>query len=150
MAPTIIISTTLILGIGGLGVWPSMAGFSAPSQIQQAFGSIETRNAVLGLDLANELNPGFYRFLVQRKSSRPPGESHSGRASTSPAGSVPESGRESGRSLDPSERPSHHEIGGAAQQKSEEVIVIPDRDGDPMAGGRKSHSATRRRGGVVK
>jgi len=149
MARTIIIAT-LIVGIGGLGVGPSMAGFSAPSQIEQAFGSIETRNAALGLDLANEHSFGFHRFLVKRKSSKPPGESHSGRVSSSPSGSIPESKRDSGRALDPSERPSHHEIGSATQQRPEETMVTPKRGGDPLEGGRQSHPAGKKRGGVVK
>lgn len=150
MAKMIIISTTLILGIGGFGVWPSIAGFFAPIQIEQAFDSRETRTAALGLDLANEHSFVFHRLFVQRKSSRPAGESHSGRPSSSQAGSVAESGRDSGRPLDPSERPSHHDIGSTSHQRPEESGVTPKRGGDPLEGRRQSQPATQRRGGIVK
>jgi hypothetical protein len=102
------------------------------------------------LELATEPSFKSQRFVVQRESSKPPGESRSGRASSSAAGSIPESKRDSGRTLDPSERSSHHEMEGTSHQRPEESMVTPQKEGDPLEGGRKSQPATKRRGGVVK
>jgi len=149
MRRTIMISTVLV-GIGGITGWPSMATVSTPSETEVFTGSRETGNAALELELATEPSFKSHRFFVQRKSSRPPGESHSGRASSSQAGSVAESGRDSGRALDPSERPSHEDVGSTSHQRPEESVVNPKKGGDPLEGGRKSQPATKRRGGIVK
>ena len=149
MIRTMLISTVLV-GIGGFGVWPSTAGISTPSEIEVCSGLIETESAKLRVELASEHSFHSHRYFVQRESSKPPGEGRSGRASSSPAGNIPESKRDSGRTLDPSERPSHQEIEGTSHQRPEESMVPPQKEGDPLEGGRKSQPATKRRGGVVK
>ena len=72
MIRTILISTVLV-GIGGLGVWPSTAALSTPSETEAFTGLIETESAELRVELANEPSFNFHRFFVQRKSSKPPG-----------------------------------------------------------------------------
>jgi hypothetical protein len=149
MIRTILISTVLV-GVGGLSVWPSIATVSTPSETEVYTRLIEVERAGLEIELANEPSFHSHRFIVQRKSSSPQGESHTGRASSSPAGKVPESGRDSGRKLDPTESLSPLENDRTSHQRPEESKVTPKREGDPLEGGKKSQPATKRRGGVVK
>lgn len=141
---------TIMAGAGAFTVWPSMATVSTPSRITQPLGSIEKLKTKLEIDRANEPFLASPRFFVQRSSSNPPGESHTGRASSSPAGTVPESGRDSGRPLDPSEHLYQENIGSPSPYRHEEEIVTPKKSEDPVEGGRQSQPATKRRGGIVK
>lgn len=140
----------IIVGTGALGVLPSKAGFFAPSLTEHSLESIEISMATRGIASADEHSLQFPRYLVRRKSSKPPSESHTSRASSSPAGEVAESGRDSGRPLDLSERPSYPGIDNPSHQGPEETMVTPQKSGDPFEGKRKSQPATRKRGGVVK
>ena len=149
MGRTIMI-LTVIAGMGGLGDWPSIEGIFVSSPIDQPLGALETGKTTREIELANDTVFEPTQLFVQRKSSQPPGESHTGRASSSPAGSVPGSNRDSGRPLDPSERPSHHEIGGVTQPRPEETGVTPQIGEAPLKGGGKSHPASKRRGRVGK
>ena len=146
----IVMIATAMMGIVFFSVGPTMATLSIPSESEVCKGSIETGYGALEWELANQAVFKSQQFFVQRKSSKPPGESHSGRASSSKAGSVPESGRESGRTLDLSEHPSTLETESTSHQRHEESMVTPKKEGDPLEGGRKSQPATKRRGGIVK
>ena len=139
----------LMAGLAGFSVGPSIATETPLLETAVLPESGDTGKMVSLLELANHPSTDTHRLLVQRKSSRPPGESRSGRASSNPAGIVPESGRESGRNLDPSEPPSPHEYDNTSEQKPSEPTVTPQKDGDSLEGGRKSQTPFKRRGGVV-
>lgn len=140
----------IIMVIGGFGVLPTNASFLTPPMIQRPLSSIDTPNATRGIVLADKDDLQSHRYLAQRKSSSPPGESHTGRASSSQPGGVTESGRDSGRPLDPSQLPSHHEVDSTSNERPKESVVTPQKRVDPLEGERKSQPATRKRGGVVR
>lgn len=141
---------SMIMVIGGVGVLPSKASFSNPPLIKQPLASIDTPNARRGIVLADKDCVQSHQYLAQRKSSSPPGESPTGRTSSSPPSGVTESGRDSGRPLDPSQLPSHHEVDSTSHERPKESEVTPQKKVDPLEGERKSQPATRKRGGVVR
>ncbi len=145
-----VLTATAMMGIVFISVGPTLATLTTPSWIKQPLGTIEELSATLAIEQVGELSIYSHRYFVQRPSSKPPGESRSGRVSSSPAGNVPESKRDSGRTLDPTEDLSHPEIDSTSHQRPEESMVPPPKEGDPLEGGRKSQPATKRRGGVVK
>ena len=139
-----------LVGIGGPDSWASTTTGSTPRDIELTSGSIDSGNGAVGLSVTNPLYTDPPLIVAQRQSSRPPGESRSGRISSRPAGNLPESKRDSGRTIDPVESPTQLETESTSHQRPEESMATPKREGDPVEGGRKSQPATKRRGGVVK
>ena len=148
----VIIITTIIMGIGGLGVWPSMGGVIPLSPKGVSFGLMGTQKPNWQIDQAGEPTYGFYRFFIQRKSSSPPGESTGGRASSNEPGRILGSSRSSSRSLDLTESKAHRETFGETQKAHRDLETDPHRSRDSLdrIGGGQSPPASTRRGGVRK
>ena len=148
MLKTVMIATGIV-GVAAFSVWPSLATLSTHSWANPAEETRAMRVLVPGIGQANDHTFDSHRYIVQRESSKPPGESRSGRASSRRAGTVPESKRESGIGLDPSQHPTHPEMKSNLPQKPDEPTMAPQKDGDSLEGERKSQTPFKRRGGVV-
>ena len=144
-----VMRVTGMVGIAAFSVCPSLAALSTDSWTHQPQRTIEKLYITPEIHPPNEHSYGSLQYFAQRESSTPPRESHSGRASSSPAGKIPESKRESGRTLDLSEHPSNLETESTSHQSPEESRVTPKKEGDPLEGERKSQPPFKRRGGVV-
>ena len=146
----VVMMATVMAGIAASMVGPSLATVPTLPETDVFTAFRDTGNMARLCELANKSPIETHRLFVRRKSSSPPGESHSGRISSSPAGQAPESGRDSGRTLDPSERtPENEATESTSNQSPKESMVTPKKGGDPLEGGRKSQPPFKRRGGVV-
>ena len=94
------------------------------------------------------LPTGVEVFLVNRESTMPPSESHSGRVSSSPEGSQYGNQRNSSRSSGIEERPSSRQVPKNTTEMDKESREHRGSSHDPFKGGGESHSNIKKRSRV--
>ena len=145
------ILSTIFVGAGGIGVMPSMAAWHSYSPTEAPFALIETHKEELSPENGGNAIHGSPGHLVRRDSAGPPRESHSGRGSSSPGGSLSESNRKSAVPSTLSESEADLPIYEKKLDIPNEIAITPPKqDRDPTEGPGKSHSVIKKRGGVRK
>ena len=137
----------IAVGVQGFGAFPSIAAWA--SQPLQSFTSPTAPIRTMTRE-TRENNPVEVRhYLVRRESAGPPGESHSGRASSSPVGSMSESSRQSSAPSDLGGDDVEKQIQGEKTDSQKEIGTTPQHRRDPSEGGGQSHPVIKKRRGVL-
>ena len=139
----------IAMGVEGFGVFPSLAAWALPPQPGPSFTEHTTPNFTRTQKAVNEHSWGFQPYVVRRESSGPPGESHSGRASSSPVGGISESSRKSSVPLDLGVDEVEKQIQGENAESHQEIGTTPKHRRDPSEGGGQSHPVIKKRRGVL-
>ena len=136
----------IAVGVQGFGAFPSIAAGAFHPQPLQSFTA---PNRTICRE-TGENNPVEVRhYLVRRESSGPPGESHSGRASSSPISGINESSRKSSAPLDLGTDDGESQFQGENTETQKEIGTTPQHRRDPSEGGGQSHPVIKKRRGVL-
>ena len=139
----------IAMGVVGFGVFPSIAAWALSPQPFQSITSQTTPNSSITRGTGEETSLGLQPYVVRRESSGPPGESHSGRASSSPISGIAESSRQSSSPLDLSTDEIEKQIQGEKTESQKEFGTTPKQRRDPTEGGGQSHPVIKKRRGVL-
>jgi hypothetical protein len=144
----VLITTAVMLGMGNLHIPTSLGGQVISSESDKYIDFIKTEYHPWEKDSPGVARLQFNLYFVQRESTKPPSGSHSGRASSSPAGSVPESKRDSGRHSDLAQGDSAGNLIKDALKATRQSQRTLKRKHDPTTGGGRSPAGFDRRGGA--
>ena len=140
-----IIISTMMVGIGGIGIGQPTAGPSTCSQTGPPVGSGQTPNPAIRQDPWKPSTLKSFQYIVKRESSKPLSGSPTGRTGSGPTGSLTDSRRDSSRPLDVNEDRSKQNSVSETERGLGESDVAPKKSRDPTKGGGDTPASAGRR-----
>ena len=139
----------IAIAVQGFGDFPAIAAGAPPvPPLQSSLSATASKPTITG-EIAKENTLGYRPYVVRRESSGPPGESHSGRASSSPIRGFHEPSRQSSQPLDLSAEDLEKQIQSENAEIEKEIGTTPTHRRDPSEGGGQSHPVIKKRRGVL-